>query len=104
MFYDATSILVLPALVFAMYAQYKVSSTFKRYLRERSYAGFTGHQVARRILDENGMRDVSVERVGGQLGDHYDPRSKTVRLSNEVYNGTSVAALGVAAHEVGHAT
>lgn len=103
MFYDPTFIFVLPALFFAMWAQFRVNSTFSRYLRERSYAGFTGSQVARRILDENGMRDVSVERIGGQLSDHYDPRSKTVRLSNEVYSGTSVAALGVAAHEVGHA-
>ncbi len=103
MFYDPTFILVLPALLFAMYAQFKVNSTFNRYLRERSYAGFTGNQVARQILDDNGLHNVTVERVGGQLSDHYDPRSGIVRLSPDVYNGTSVAALGVAAHEVGHA-
>jgi len=102
-YYDPTFILVLPALFFAMYAQFKVSSTFNRYLRERSLAGFTGSQIARQILNDNGLHNVSVERVGGHLTDHYDPRSGTVRLSNDVYNGTSVAALGVAAHEVGHA-
>ena len=103
MFYDPTFILVLPALFFAMYAQFKVNSTFNRYLRERSLAGYTGNQIARQILNDNGLHNVSVERVGGQLTDHYDPRSETVRLSSDVYNGTSLAALGVAAHEVGHA-
>lgn len=103
MFYDSTIIIILPALLFAMYAQFKVSSTFNRYLKERSYAGLTGGQVARQILNENGLQSVNVERVAGRLSDHYDPRSQTVRLSPDVYNGTSVAALGVAAHEVGHA-
>lgn len=103
MFFDPTVILVLPALLFAMYAQFRVNSTFNRYLRDRSYAGLTGHQVARQILDENGLQNVTVERIGGQLTDHYDPRSGSVRLSGDVYSGTSVAALGVAAHEVGHA-
>lgn len=103
LFYDPTFVLVLPALFFAMYAQFKVSSTFQRFLRERASAGFTGQQVARQILDDNGLHNVAVERVSGQLTDHYDPRSGTVRLSPDVYAGTSVAALGVAAHEVGHA-
>ncbi|NMB20876.1 MAG: zinc metallopeptidase [Firmicutes bacterium] len=103
MFYDPTFFLVLPALFFAMYAQFKVQSTFSRFLRERSYGGFTGYQVARQILDDNGLHNVSVERVGGQLSDHFDPRSNTVRLSPDVYSGTSVAAVSVAAHEVGHA-
>lgn len=103
MFYDPTFILVLPALFFAMYAQFKVQSTFARYLRERSYAGLTGAQVARQILNENGLHHINVERTGGRLADHYDPRTGTVRLSPDVYSGTSVAALGVAAHEVGHA-
>lgn len=103
MFYDPTFILVLPALFFAMYAQFKVNSTFNRYLRERSYAGLTGAQVARQILDDHGLSNVSVERVGGRLSDHYDPRERVVRLSPDIYNGTSVAAVSVAAHEVGHA-
>lgn len=103
MFYDPTFILVLPALLFAMYAQFKVNSTFNRYLRERSHGGLTGGQVARRILDDNGLQNVNVERTGGRLSDHYDPRDRIVRLSPDIYNGTSVAAVGVAAHEVGHA-
>ena len=103
MFYDPTFLLVLPALFFAMYAQFRVNSTFSRFLRERSYAGFTGYQVARRILDDNGLQDVKVERGAGKLSDHYDPRTNTVSLSGDVYSGTSVAAVGVAAHEVGHA-
>ncbi len=103
MFYDPTFILVLPALFLAMYAQFKVNSTFSRYLQERAYAGLTGAQVARQLLNANGLHNVNVERVAGQLTDHYDPRSETVRLSPRVYDGTSVAALGVAAHEVGHA-
>lgn len=103
MFYDPTFILVLPALLLAMYAQFRVNSTFNRYLRERSFAGLTGAQAARRILDDNGLHNISVEMVGGRLTDHYDPREKTVRLSETVYSGTSIAALGVAAHEVGHA-
>lgn len=103
MFYDPTFIIVLPALLLALYAQVKVKSTFSRYLQERSYAGLTGAQVARQILNANGLHNVSVERVGGELSDHYDPRTETVRLSPHVYDGTSVAALGVAAHEVGHA-
>lgn len=103
MFYDPTFILVLPALFFAMYAQFKVNNTFNRYLRERSYAGLTGAQVARKVLDDHGMYDVNVERVGGRLSDHYDPRARVVRLSPDIYNGTSIAAVSVAAHEVGHA-
>ncbi len=103
MFYDSTFIIVIPALLLAFYAQFKVKTTFNRYLRERAYAGLTGAQVARRILDDNGLHNVVVETTGARLGDHYDPRERAVRLSNEVYNGTSVAALGVAAHEVGHA-
>lgn len=103
MFYDPTFILVLPALILAMYAQFKVKTTFARYLQERAYAGLSGAQVARQILNANGLHNVSVERISGELTDHYDPRSGTVRLSPMVYDGTSVAAIGVAAHEVGHA-
>ncbi|HHY09108.1 MAG TPA: zinc metallopeptidase [Firmicutes bacterium] len=103
MFYDPTFIVVVPALLLAMYAQFRVNSTFNRYLKERSYAGLTGAEAARRILDDNGLHNISVEMVRGQLTDHYDPRDKTVRLSETVYRGSSIAALGVAAHEVGHA-
>jgi len=101
--YDPTFMLVLPALLFAIYAQTKVSATFQRYLRVGSASGLTGAQVARRLLDANGLYDVAVEQARGFLSDHYDPRSRVLRLSPAVYSSTSVAALGVAAHETGHA-
>ena len=100
---DTTFILLIPAMIFAMYAQGKVKTTFDRYLRVRSNRGYTGMQVARRILDSQGLYDVPIELIGGHLTDHYDPRRKVLRLSNAVYNGSSVASTGVAAHEVGHA-
>ena len=96
-------IFVLPALIFTMYAQSKVSSTFKKYSTVANRQGFTGAQVARRILDMNGLHNVVVERISGNLTDHFDPRSNVVRLSDSTYSSTSVAAIGVAAHEVGHA-
>ena len=96
-------ILVMPAIIFAMWAQTKVNSTFSRYQRVRCYSGYTGAQIARRILDENGLHHVRVERIAGNLTDHYDPRTQVVRLSDSVYNNPSVAAVGVAAHETGHA-
>lgn len=102
-FYDPTFILLIPALLFALYAQSKVNGTFQRYLRVYASSGMTGAEVARRILDSNGLYDVAVERIHGHLTDHYDPRQRVLRLSQAVYGGTSVAALGVAAHEAGHA-
>lgn len=102
-FWDSTMIIVLPALLLAMYAQAKVSGTFQKYLRVPASCGLTGAQVARRLLDQNGLYDVSIEMIRGHLSDHYDPRKKVLRLSQDVYSGTSVASLGVAAHETGHA-
>ena len=96
-------LLLMPALLFAMYAQLKVSSSFNKYLRVHSRSGYTGYEVARMILIEMDLHDVRVEPIGGNLTDHYDPRTKVIRLSNNVYNGSSVAAVSVAAHEVGHA-
>ena len=96
-------ILVLIAFLFSMVAQAKVSSTFNKYSRVRNRAGFTGAQVAAQMLQNAGIYDVSVQRVAGNLTDHYDPRTKTLRLSQSVYDSMSVAALGVAAHETGHA-
>jgi Zn-dependent membrane protease YugP len=99
-----TSLLfLLPAILLAVYAQYKVSNTFRKYLRVRSQKGYTGAQVARQLLNSQGLNDVPVEMIRGTLTDHYDPRHRVLRLSSEVYNGTSVASLGVAAHETGHA-
>lgn len=103
-FFDPTMIIVLPALILAIYAQGKVSTTFARYLQEPASSYKTGAQVAQELLYTQGIYDVRVEEAhGSRLGDHYDPKAKVVRLSPEVYHGNSVAALGVAAHEVGHA-
>jgi Zn-dependent membrane protease YugP len=96
-------IFALPALVLGLWAQWRVRSAFGRYSRVAAMSGMTGAQAARRILDTNGLHHVAVERVGGMLSDHYDPRSKTLRLSEQVYGTPSLAALGVAAHEAGHA-
>ena len=101
--YITGGILILPAILFALFAQIKVQSTFSRYGRIPSHRGLTGAQVARQLLDQNGCSHVVIERSRGHLSDHYDPRKKVVRLSDEVYDSTSLAALGVAAHEVGHA-
>lgn len=101
--FDPTFILVLPAIILAAYAQSKVTSTFNRYLRVRNSYGYTGYEVARRILDLNGLHDVPIELSRGRLSDHYDPRKRVLRLSNDVYNSNSLASVGVAAHECGHA-
>lgn len=103
-FYDSTwFMLVLPALFFSMFAQMKIKSTFSKYLQVPSQTGLTGSQVARFILDKNGLYNVRIEPVAGSLTDHYDPRTEVVRLSQNVYGGSSIAAVSVAAHEVGHA-
>ena len=96
-------VFALPALLLGIYAQIKVKSAFSKYSRVRDASGITGAMAARRILDANGLAHVDVERTGGKLSDHYDPRSKTLRLSSDVYEGATLAAVGVAAHEVGHA-
>jgi uncharacterized protein len=96
-------IFALPALILGLWAQMRVRSAFGHYSQVRSDSGISGAQAARRILDVNGLGNVTVERVGGFLSDHYDPRSKTLRLSPTVYESPSLAAVGVAAHEAGHA-
>lgn len=103
MFYDPTYLLVLPAIIFALIAQIMVKSTFSKYSSENNQHGYTAKEVARKILDENGLYSVSIEYVSGNLTDHYDPSANVIRLSDSVYNSTSVASIGVAAHEVGHA-
>ncbi len=103
-FYDYYYIvLVMPMLLLAFWAQWNVKNTFKKYSKVLSYRGLTGHDAARRILDANGLQNVVIKRVAGDLTDHYDPRTNTVNLSESVYDSQSVAAIGVAAHEVGHA-
>ena len=100
---DTTIILLLPALILSLYAQFKVKSTFQKYSAVASRKGMTGAEVAAQLLAASGIRDVQIEAVRGDLTDHYDPRGKVVRLSEAVYNQRSLAAIGVAAHEVGHA-
>ncbi len=96
-------VLVLPAIILATVAQIKVKTTYSKYSKEMNARGYTAAQVARMILDKNGLYDVKIERVSGDLTDHFDPRTNVVRLSQSVHDSTSVAAIGVAAHEVGHA-
>ncbi|MBX9180945.1 zinc metallopeptidase [Paeniclostridium sordellii] len=100
---DPTIFILIPGILFTMYAQFKVSSTTNRYFKVRSKFGYTGEQTARKILDANGLYNVRIEMVRGSLSDHYDPRSNVVRLSEDVYYGTSITSVSVAAHECGHA-
>jgi Zn-dependent membrane protease YugP len=102
-YFDSSFIILIPALLVAIWAQYKVSSTFNKYSRYRSHNGYTGAQVARMLLDGSGLYDVPVELIPGKLSDHYDPSRRVMRLSEDVYYGNSVASIGVAAHETGHA-
>lgn len=95
--------LVLPCLIFAMAASANVNSTFKRYSKELSRRHLTGAEAAQRVLSANGVSGVRFERVSGNLTDHYDPRSNVIRLSDDVFGSTSIAAIGVACHEAGHA-
>ena len=102
-YYDWTILIVLPALIFTFWAQIKVNSSFNKYSKVRTSRGITGAMAARRILDANGLHNVRIEKVRGSMTDHFDPRTNVVRLSETVHDVASVAALGVAAHEVGHA-
>ena len=102
-YYDWTVLIVLPAIFFTIWAQTKVSSSFKRFSKVYTSNRLTGAQAARRILDANGLHDVMIERVKGSMTDHYDPRTNVIRLSETVHDVCSVAAVGVAAHEAGHA-
>ena len=102
-FFDWTMVLIIPPMILAIWAQMKVRSAYNRYSEVASRAGFTGAQAARRILDTNGLVNIQVEPTEGQLTDHYDPKQKTVRLSEPIYQSTSLAALAIAAHEAGHA-
>lgn len=100
---DPTYLILIPAILISAWAQFKVSSTFNKYSTVRSINGYTGAQVARILLNDAGLQEVEIEQVPGRLSDHYDPRAKVLRLSSDVYGSTSVASIGVAAHEVGHA-
>ena len=101
--YYATGILLVPAILFTLYAQMKVKSNFNRYSRIRNDRNLTGAQAARKVLDANGLTNVRIEAVRGSLTDHYDPRTRVLRLSQPVCNVNSIAAVSVACHEAGHA-
>lgn len=103
LFYDATYILVLIGALLSMWASARVNLTYKKYAQVHSRSGLTGAEAARRILQGAGIYNVRVEHISGNLTDHYDPRGKVLRLSDTVYGSPSVAAIGVAAHECGHA-
>lgn len=100
---DTTILVLIPAMIFAFWAQMRVNSTFKKYAKVPSRRGLTGAEAARRVLDANGLRHITIERVHGHLTDHFDPKAGVIRLSDATYASTSVAAIGVAAHEAGHA-
>ncbi len=102
-YYDWSYMLLLPAIIFTMYAQFKVQGNFKKYSNVRAMRGLTGAQAARRMLDAAGLNDVAIEQIRGSLTDHYDPRYRVLRLSQTVYGVNSVAAVSVACHEAGHA-
>ena len=96
-------IFVLPAVIFSLWASIQVNTTFQKYSKVRSARGITGAEAARRVLNANGLSHIRIERIPGNLTDHYDPRNDVIRLSESVYDNTSVAAVGVACHEAGHA-
>ena len=100
--FDPTMVLLIPALIFAFWAQWKVQHTYKKFMEVRAANGRTGREMALAIMARNGISDVTVEEVGGMLSDHYDPRIKKVRLSEHNYRDDSISAIAVAAHEVGH--
>lgn len=103
MFFDPTILIIIPGVILASIAQMKISSAYGQYSRIACSKGLRGSDVARELLKIAGISDVSVEKIGGRLSDHYDPTKKAVRLSQDIYNGNSIASLSVAAHEVGHA-
>lgn len=102
-YFDPTYLLVLIGAVLCIFAQMRVNSTYKKYAKVRSRTGMTGAQAAQKILGLSGIYDVRIEHIGGNLTDHYDPAKKVLRLSDSVYGSSSIAAIGVAAHECGHA-
>lgn len=103
MYFDPTFLMLIPVLIFALYAQAKVKSTYQKYLKVPASRGLTGAESARRLLDAAGLSSVAIEMVPGSLTDHYDPRKRALFLSADNFSGRSVASLGVACHEAGHA-
>lgn len=102
-YYDSTMLILIPAVIISFIAQMQISSTYSKYKRVSTRNGYTGQQVARIMLDEAGLYDIQIQIINQELGDRYSPSERILRLSPDVYNGSSVAAAGIAAHEVGHA-
>ena len=102
-YFDWTILLVIPAMLFAIFAQFKVNSTFERFSKVNTRSGMTAAQAARRMLDANGLHDVQITKTRGHLSDHYNPKDRTLYLSESVHDARSAAAIGVACHEAGHA-
>ena len=102
-FFDSTIILLIPVLILAFYAQSKVKGNYQKYSRYRNSANLPGSEIARGILDRNGLSDIKIQAVKGTLTDHYDPRKRVVSLSEDVYHGTTISSAAISAHEVGHA-
>lgn len=103
MFFDETYLILIPAMIFALFAQINVKSTFNKYSRKNNSRGLTVAEIARQILDANGLYNVRIEHISGSLTDHFSPNENVVRLSDDVYGKSTIASAGVAAHEVGHA-
>ena len=102
-YYDSTMLILIPAVIISFIAQMQISRTYSKYKSVGTRNGYTGQQVARMMLDEAGLFDIQIQIINQELGDHYSPSERILRLSPDVYNGSSVAAAGIAAHEVGHA-
>ena len=100
--FDPTFFLLIPAMIFAFWAQAKVQGTYQKFAKVRAANGMTGRQMAQMIMQRNGVTDVAIEPIGGMLSDHYDPRTKKVRLSGPIHDGDSISSIAVAAHEIGH--
>ena len=101
MYFDSSILILIPAILFALWAQFRVKNTYAQY--SKAFAGLTGAEAARMVLEMNGVNDVTIEPIAGELTDHFDPKTNTIRLSKGGYDVTSVAAVGIAAHEAGHA-
>ncbi len=102
-YFDMSIIVLIPAMLFALWASANVNSTYRKFSKKLTSSRMTGYDAARRILDANGLRHVKIEQIAGELTDHFDPRANVLRLSGAVYSGTSVSSVGIAAHEAGHA-
>lgn len=102
-YFDPTYLLIVPAIIISIWAQAKVNSAYNKYSKIKTMNGYTGEQIARMMLNEAGLFDIPIEMVNTKLGDHYDPKGRVLRLSRDVYSGATIAAAGIAAHEVGHA-